>query len=144
MDQIFDPDLNETRRQLLMDHLPISSQNKYAWAIPTTKCIELMFHFGPIVEIGAGKGYWGYLLRKYAQQKFDQGKQHKYPQLATLKQANDVYIGYDCSPTPTKDENAAQLNAKQASEAKRRFKKFGDEPMKYITDAKNPGMLYNI
>jgi hypothetical protein len=36
----------------------------FAWAIPTEKALHLITSFSPILEIGAGKGYWSYLLRK--------------------------------------------------------------------------------
>ena len=140
MDSIFDPDLKESRRQALMDMLPILSQDKYAWAIPTTKCIEIMFHLGPIVEVGAGKGYWGFLLRRYAAHKWKNNSHLEYPQLAKLKNPNEVYRGYDCQPTPTKDENIHHLNALAVGAKK--FKKFGEEPMKYVKDKKYHGMLF--
>eukprot|EP00602_Paraphysomonas_sp_CaronLab_P008966 CAMPEP_0185021082 /NCGR_PEP_ID=MMETSP1103-20130426/3744_1 /TAXON_ID=36769 /ORGANISM="Paraphysomonas bandaiensis, Strain Caron Lab Isolate" /LENGTH=282 /DNA_ID=CAMNT_0027552379 /DNA_START=23 /DNA_END=871 /DNA_ORIENTATION=+ len=38
---------------------------KYAWAIPTPEALNVMRKFSPIVEIGAGKGYWSYLLQRY-------------------------------------------------------------------------------
>ncbi len=37
---------------------------KYAWAVPDKEAISLIASFGPIVEMGAGAGYWSYLLRK--------------------------------------------------------------------------------
>lgn len=35
---------------------------KYAWGIPTQEAIELIAKYGPIVEMGAGTGYWASLL----------------------------------------------------------------------------------
>ncbi len=35
---------------------------KYAWSIPHKKALEAIASYGPIVEIGAGSGYWAYLL----------------------------------------------------------------------------------
>ena len=35
---------------------------KYAWAIPSTKAIELIRKYLPITEIGAGSGYWAHLI----------------------------------------------------------------------------------
>jgi len=35
---------------------------KYAWSIPHKKALEVIASHGPIVEIGAGNGYWAYLL----------------------------------------------------------------------------------
>ena len=37
---------------------------KYSWAIPTPEAIREISYFAPIVEMGAGNGYWAYLLRK--------------------------------------------------------------------------------
>jgi hypothetical protein len=37
---------------------------KYSWAIPTEEALEMLARFRPIVEIGAGTGYWAYELRK--------------------------------------------------------------------------------
>ena len=37
---------------------------KYSWGIPTSEAIAEMASYSPIVEIGAGNGYWAHLLRK--------------------------------------------------------------------------------
>ena len=37
---------------------------KYAWAIPNEEALSVIAKFAPIVEIGAGSGYWAYLLRE--------------------------------------------------------------------------------
>lgn len=38
---------------------------KYAWAIPNHDALKKIYNLQmPICEIGAGKGYWGYLLRQ--------------------------------------------------------------------------------
>ena len=37
---------------------------KYAWAIPNKAALDVLAAFSPIVELGAGMGYWAYLLRK--------------------------------------------------------------------------------
>lgn len=39
---------------------------KYAWAIPCHAALEAITKYGPIVEIGAGLGYWAMLLRQLA------------------------------------------------------------------------------
>lgn len=37
---------------------------EFSWAIPNPEALRAIQHLGsPIVEIGAGSGYWGYLLR---------------------------------------------------------------------------------
>lgn len=35
---------------------------KYAWAIPNDEALETIAKYGPVVEIGAGTGYWASLL----------------------------------------------------------------------------------
>lgn len=37
---------------------------EYAWAIPSEEALKLILSYGPIVEIGAGGGYWAHLLRE--------------------------------------------------------------------------------
>lgn len=37
---------------------------EYAWAIPTEEALEAIAAQGPIVEIGAGNGYWAWLLQQ--------------------------------------------------------------------------------
>ena len=36
---------------------------KYSWAIPDARSLRVLHHFSPLVEMGAGKGYWTKLLR---------------------------------------------------------------------------------
>ena len=36
----------------------------YAWAIPTPEAIELLLEHTPLVEMGAGTGYWAWLVRQ--------------------------------------------------------------------------------
>lgn len=37
---------------------------EYAWAVPDDKALELISRHGPLVEIGAGTGYWAALLAR--------------------------------------------------------------------------------
>lgn len=37
--------------------------DKYSWAIPNQRAINIIKHFSPVIEIGSGKGYWASLLR---------------------------------------------------------------------------------
>lgn len=37
--------------------------NKYSWAIPNQEAIEALVALSPIVELGAGTGYWASLIR---------------------------------------------------------------------------------
>jgi hypothetical protein len=36
----------------------------YAWAIPNAEAIELLVRHAPLVEMGAGTGYWAWLVRQ--------------------------------------------------------------------------------
>lgn len=37
---------------------------KYAWAIPSDEAIKEIAKYSPLLEIGAGSGYWAFLLQK--------------------------------------------------------------------------------
>ena len=37
---------------------------KYAWAIPSVEAIELLTRYSPLIEMGAGTGYWAWLLQQ--------------------------------------------------------------------------------
>jgi hypothetical protein len=37
---------------------------KYAWAIPSNDVIREIIKHGPVVEMGAGRGYWAYLMKQ--------------------------------------------------------------------------------
>lgn len=37
---------------------------KYSWAVPNENALKTISEYGPVVEIGAGGGYWSALLRK--------------------------------------------------------------------------------
>lgn len=45
----------EARRELV---------KRYAWAIPTARVIRQLARFSPIVEVGAGTGYWAWMLKQ--------------------------------------------------------------------------------
>lgn len=55
--------ISDTERAKYFQQIPIDSIEKYAWAIPDDRALRIIQHFAPIVEIGAGKGYWAKLLR---------------------------------------------------------------------------------
>jgi hypothetical protein len=38
--------------------------HKYAWAIPTAEALQLLVKSSPIIEIGAGAGYWAFLAQQ--------------------------------------------------------------------------------
>jgi hypothetical protein len=37
---------------------------RFAWAVPTTEAIALLLDHAPLVEMGAGTGYWAWLVRQ--------------------------------------------------------------------------------
>lgn len=37
---------------------------RYAWAIPNAAALSALAQYSPLVEVGAGTGYWAWLLRK--------------------------------------------------------------------------------
>lgn len=47
----------------LLDGKVNSLCEKYAWAVPDERALRIISYFSPIVEMGAGKGYWASLLR---------------------------------------------------------------------------------
>ncbi|TMW68391.1 hypothetical protein Poli38472_005859 [Pythium oligandrum] len=60
---VFDPAISEKKRKKMYKALDVSVAMKYAWAIPDERALRIIKHFGPIVEMGAGTGYWGRLLQ---------------------------------------------------------------------------------
>ena len=36
---------------------------KYSWAIPDTRALNILKSFSPLIELGCGKGYWSSLLK---------------------------------------------------------------------------------
>ncbi|ETW04565.1 hypothetical protein H310_03787 [Aphanomyces invadans] len=63
MARIFDPDLDDETREELFNAVDDNVAAKYSWAIPDERALRIIKHYGPIVEIGAGTGYWGRLLQ---------------------------------------------------------------------------------
>ncbi|OQR89726.1 hypothetical protein THRCLA_09616 [Thraustotheca clavata] len=63
MNRLFDPSLDDTKREELFEILDDSVASKYSWAIPDERALRIIKHYGPIVEMGAGSGYWGRLLQ---------------------------------------------------------------------------------
>jgi hypothetical protein len=56
-------DMNEYDRQKANEATREDLVKKYAWAVPSPGSLSVIARHGPIVEIGAGNGYWAYLLR---------------------------------------------------------------------------------
>jgi hypothetical protein len=38
--------------------------HQYAWAVPNEEALQLLVKFSPIIEIGAGSGYWAFLAQQ--------------------------------------------------------------------------------
>jgi len=111
MDKVFSPELKDERRAELMDMLPTRAQRKYAWAIPDERAMRIIYNYGPVVEIGAGKGYWGYLLRKFVASvnaAVKKGESMPFAHRPELTNKN-VYIGYDFKPYTMAGETVEQL-----------------------------------
>lgn len=53
----------------------------YAWAVPSNEVIEALAQFSPIIEVGAGRGYWAHLLEQAGAdvQAFDAAPPHQTP-----------------------------------------------------------------
>nr|CCA14737.1 conserved hypothetical protein [Albugo laibachii Nc14] len=59
---VFNTDLNEETRRKHHNMLDVQIAMKYAWAIPDERALKIIKSYGPIVEMGAGTGYWAKLL----------------------------------------------------------------------------------
>lgn len=62
MARLFDPALDDERRLELFNLTDVSIAEEYSWAIPNDQALKIIQHYGPVIEIGAGKGYWARLL----------------------------------------------------------------------------------
>lgn len=67
----------------------------YAWAIPDSRALRILSSFGPLIEIGAGKGYWGSLL---ADQGVDIICVDKYVPEKTWMEVWIAFVSYLCPP----------------------------------------------
>ena len=55
---------DRTQRWNEMDNLWDPLCAKYAWACPDNRALKVLCHFSPLIEIGAGKGYWAHLVQQ--------------------------------------------------------------------------------
>lgn len=60
---VFDPTVNEEARLKEFNSVNMETAEQYAWAIPDNRALHILTQFGPIVEMGAGRGYWARLLQ---------------------------------------------------------------------------------
>lgn len=65
-DKFFSASADETRMNdwIRLEVLGEPLAKKFAWAIPDEKAIKVLANFSPLIEIGCGKAYWSYLLKK--------------------------------------------------------------------------------
>ena len=65
--KLFDADaFDDDARTALFDSLAeaaIPIRERYAWACPDSRALRALASCGPLVEVGAGHGYWASLLR---------------------------------------------------------------------------------
>ena len=64
-DEMFTCEVAEDERMQAWIRLEVmgdSLVNKYAWAVPDSRAINILKTFSPLIEIGAGIGYWSKLL----------------------------------------------------------------------------------
>ncbi|CCI39922.1 unnamed protein product [Albugo candida] len=59
---VFNEEMDEDTRQKYHNMLDVQIAMKYAWAIPDERALQIIKFYGPIVEMGAGTGYWAKLL----------------------------------------------------------------------------------
>lgn len=65
--ELFASETDDQRRTELFDavgDLCGDVREKYAWACPDDRALSVLAHFSPLVEVGAGHGYWAHLLRE--------------------------------------------------------------------------------
>ncbi len=76
-DHLFGNSMNFSMILLMARHRYIY---KYAWAIPCQKALKAIAKYSPIIEVGAGNGYWAYLLNKLGADilAFDSSPQNHY------------------------------------------------------------------
>lgn len=66
-DNLFSKNISNDRRMLQWQYASMKGEalvEKYAWAIPNNTAIKIISKFSPLVEMGAGNGYWAHLIEK--------------------------------------------------------------------------------
>ena len=61
-ERLLDPELDSTRRGDLFEAEDEDAMERFAWAIPDARALRACAAFAPLVEMGAGAGYWARLL----------------------------------------------------------------------------------
>lgn len=55
---------NPLLREIALHAFRPALVRRYSWAIPDAGALEVIAQYSPLVEIGAGTGYWAHLLRR--------------------------------------------------------------------------------
>jgi hypothetical protein len=56
--------LNDEDRDKLLQQVDMDKASSFAWAIPDELAMKIISHYSPIVEVGAGLGYWARCMRE--------------------------------------------------------------------------------
>jgi hypothetical protein len=62
--RMFSGALNEEELAAVFAPIDYLTAQSYAWCIPSTEAVRVLAKLSPVVEIGAGSGYWGYMLKQ--------------------------------------------------------------------------------
>lgn len=62
--RLLDPALAEEQRGDLFEAEDEETMARYSWAIPDDRALRICAAYSPLVEMGAGAGYWARLLRE--------------------------------------------------------------------------------
>lgn len=87
-------------------------RRKYAWCIPNERAVRVLCHVSPVVELGAGKGYWSWLVsaRGGSISAYDKAPPRR-PFFPVIKGQPDfafptLFLCYSDDPTPVNDDDA--------------------------------------
>lgn len=88
--------LYDIKQDKYFDDVIFPLVTKYAWAIPNDFAIETIAKYGPLIEIGAGSGYWAFLVSQTKTEIIaydDESLEKKEPKAQPKKKWFDVKIG---------------------------------------------------
>lgn len=89
-------DVNGETYQIINNQLVnvrLEAAEKYAWGIPNEEAIEELVMHQPIIEIGAGLGYWAKLTKDFSKNKITYLSFDKIP--PTRKESHSTVALYD-------------------------------------------------
>ncbi len=92
--QYLENQLKNLESYFILDHL-LPQSRAYSWAIPNDQAIETISKYGPIIEIGAGSGFWAKLLAEQGVDivAYDNGSYDRIADLKYTKKWFDVKLG---------------------------------------------------